>query len=369
MSFQMRVSSTSGSKPLRVVNNKVFYTRGLGGERSAVRTMGDSLEVTRTLPNDGSYDRIRQSNTTTTVNVLPDGTPILEASPLPCTWHLAIGIPLASIDPTPVDPRLRNLEAPTIIEMNEILSVPGRELAVSSKYRSGTPVFLPALHAGASQDAFDPARRPPNLSPLELKRIKGIEGYSLEPGNYECVLCNLRLNRLALMSGFGPILTSEGAKPLLYPFVSTTVQFQSPTVGIMANGTEEPVSYLDQNVQVQLDRVRERTNRSIGIDKRVGKTRRAAKKNPGLAKLLNDEIHRYSVKATSVPPPIPRHSIVYESSPGTTCSNPMAVGFSNGNLVERGMTVTDTNVVANYALTTAFVKPPLDAPRSSHIPT
>lgn len=110
-------------------------------------------------------------------------------------------------------------------------------------------------------------------------------------------------NPISLMTGYGDVFTPEGEKPYLYPnILKGPVRRNLPTSGVLPNQTK-----------------------SNGANTNC-----------------------YVPKSVTLPPPILENELVYPD--GGDCSKSPAIGWNNGNLVQRGLTVTQTLDSVNYSI-------------------
>ncbi len=310
MSFQMQPSTTSLSKPLQLVQAKTVYTD------KVLTSTPDNVRVTRGAPlasdfkKEARYDIVRTSNAEVKVAVYPDGQPVLAAADLPCLSKLTDNQPRESIDSSATIREQLGNNVPTDVKRTaDILANPKRQKLLTLENRTQVPVFMPPLQVGTN--FLDPQQINERYTDQERYELQTQAKFVVEPGNASCVNCNLRVYPFKLLSGFGPIATSEGEKPYLYPQIVNEKPIYAPSVGILPNGTAENTEVL------------------------------AASETSNIKKLIKAELDRFAVKTVPSPPPILYHSIVYESDPNG-CDTPKSLGFSHGNLVERGMNVNGT---------------------------
>ena len=320
MSFQLQASATASSKPLHLVNLSIFYTartvsEGLPGDENSKQEL-----ITSEYNAEKRYDVIRTSGAELKLNLYPDGQPILEAATLPAISALSSegNAPQISVKPS-LQAFINSRGESASRRSALVLQDASRQMNVETLQTIKIPVFLPPLQVGTH--FYDPQQLSMSYSDEDVYKLQTQARFLVGPGNPSCVDCNLRLFPFNLMSGFGPIATVEGEKPYLFPQISTEKPIYAPTHGIVPNAKRSDVC-------------------------------------DGVEKLIQDE---FDVRTVPGPPPIPWHTIVYAEDTGG-CTTPRALGFSSGNLVERGMIVTDTISVLKYAVSASPVITPLRFP-------
>ena len=321
MSFQLRASISEVSKPLQSANLSVLYTdkivtKGLPGETDIAM-----------FNSSNKYDVVRTSAPRFMLNMFPDGQPILEAADLPCLSNAAV---LANGDRISVIPSekayVSSRGQPENVRISSLIDNDERKANTSSLQSISIPIFLPPLQVGSH--FLDPQQISAKYSDAEVYKLQTQARFSVGPGNPSCVECNLRLNPFTLMSGFGPIATSEGAKPFLFPQISTSSAVYVPSHGVFPNDIGGPDFRCDSKKEI-----------------------------------FKKERSRFAVKNLPGPPAFAFNGIIYDGNPDT-CDTPRSIGVSHGNLVERGMTVTDTNRVLRYAISNSPAIPPFRFPKS-----
>jgi hypothetical protein len=104
------------------------------------------------------------------------------------------------------------------------------------------------------------------------------------------------------------VYNPAGEKPFLYPTVYRgNAEGYLPSAGVVPTGTSQPEA-----------------------------------KDGGPICYVRDKV--------AMPPPIFENALVYPPGGGCGCYNPPAVGWNNGNLVQRGMTVTQTLGESSYGV-------------------
>ena len=291
----MQPSSSFLSRPVETIGNKVMYSQKIITKGPVTR------EEMKGFTKKDKYDVVRTSKPVIKVNVYPDGEPILLASDLPCLSKKGIARHNDSISvERSTDQFLKDRVFPEGVRLEKLLKNPERQRNVESQVDIQVPVFLPPLQVGTHY--LDPQQIPEQLTDQEAYALQTQSKFWVGPGNPSCVDCNLRLQPCILLSGYGPISTLEGEKPLLFPQVTTAGPTYAPMSGVAPDA--------QNSLQDSTD----------------------------LAKEIREQ---FAVKNVPSPPSFAFHDIIYETVPGG-CDTPRAIGAGHGNLVERGMSVCQT---------------------------
>lgn len=341
----MKASANEASKPLQLVNLAAIYTNRLVTSSSPAERNEEGDLILSEYNSFDRYDVVRSANEKMRVSFFPDGQPVLAAADLPCLFKLTSNAPKDLLDArlTARD-SLDNMDDLDNANTKNILDTRGRQKTLELQQPVRIPVFLPPLQVGTN--FLDPQQISSNYSPEAVYKMQTQARFLVGPGNSSCVNCNLRLFPFNLMSGFGPISTAEGEKPFLYPQIVKEKFIYAPTTGILPNGNINP-SYGSKKVFKSKDEVFVRDIRTT------------PKKSKVVQEFMKNELYKFAVRNIPTPPAIPHHTIVYESDPNG-CDTPKSVGFSHGNLVERGMSVTGTYSVLRYAVSSSPVLTPFD---------